>query len=421
MKNKLDELLTHVLTPREEPGDILNRKILMQVKERENMKHKKYKRASAAVIVAALVAASSITAVAAWQYRSASDVAARTGDDRLADYFAEQAAETGMVTDPPDTAGQAGIADSAGLADSKDIVGESQSYGGYKVTVLGLMSGENLSEYRRMINGNVRNESTYCVVAIEREDGTAVDAEQEDFFVSPLVGGLEPWTYNAVTFGGGYSEFVEEGILYRLLECDNIECFADHELYLCVTDTSFYDTALYHYDEADGSISRNTEYEGLNALFELEMDASLADPAKAQALIDEINTPSEDDGTEIELPKEAKEAMEWADNLTAENLEQYCVRMENTVQTVFPDKDGFYVIQPWLINEAVSDSCGGGEGKFNSKFFTPEEYTPGVPVIEGYSTGGGMEKLVITTITLNEDGSMTFAAWVPRDVSIYLP
>ncbi len=420
MKNKLDELLTHVLTPREEPGDILNRKILMQVKERENMKHKKYKRASAAVIAAALVTASSITAVAAWQYRSASDVADRMGDDRLADHFAEQTAEPGVVTDPPGAAGQAGIADSAGMAGSTDIVGESQSYGGYKVTVLGLMSGENFSQYLRMINGNVRNESTYCVVAIEREDGTPVDAEQEDFFVSPLIAGLEPWMYNAVTFGGGYSEFVEEGILYRLLECDNIECFADHELYLCVADTSFYDSALYHYDEADGSISRNTEYEGLNALFELEMDASLADPVKAQALIDEINTPSEDDGTEIELPKEAKDAMEWADKLTAENLEQYCVRMENTVQTVFPDKDGFYVTQSWLVNEAVSDSRGGSGGRYNAKFYTPEEYTPGVPVIESYDTGGGMEDLVITTITLNEDGSMTFAAWVPRDVSIYL-
>jgi len=416
MNDKLDELLTHVLTPGKEPGDMLNRKILMQVKERENMKHKKYKRASAAVIAAALVAVSSITAVAAWQYRSASDVADRIGDNRLSDYFAEQAAESGVVTDPPDAA----IADGDGTANITDIVGASQSYGGYKVTVLGLMSGENLSQYQRMLNGNVRNESTYCVVAIEREDGAPVDAEQEDFFVSPLVGGLEPWIYNAVTFGGGYSEFVEEGILYRLLECDDIECFADHELYLCVTDTSFYDTALYHYDETDGSISRNTEYEGLNALFEFKLDASLADPVKAQALIDEINAPSEDDGTEIELPKEAKEAMKWADNLTVENLEQYCVKMENTVQTIFPDKDGFYVIQPWLVNEAVSDSRGGEGGRYNSQYFTPEDYTPGVPFIEGYGTGGGMEDLVITTITLNEDGSMTFAAWVPRDVSMYL-
>lgn len=409
MRNELDELLTHVLTPREEPGDILNRKILEQVKETEHMKQKKYKRASAAVIAAAVVAASSITAVAAWQYRSASAVAERVGDEQLAGYFAEQASNAGAVTDPPGVAGQ---------ADSAGIVGESQSFGGYKVTVLGLVSGEGLSEYERKSGGQVHSDRTYCVVTIAREDGTAVDAEHGDFFVSPLIGGLEPWNYNAVTLCGNYSEFVEEGILYRLVECDNIECFADHELYLCVTDTAFYNSSLYHYDETSGGISRNTEYKGLNALFELEIDPSLADPVKAQALIDEINNPPEGDGTEIELPKEMQDAMEWADKLTPENLEQYCVRMENTVQTVTA-KDGWYVLQPWLVNEAVSDTRGGSSARYNADYIT-EEYSSGKLYIEGYGTSGGMEDLVIDTIMLNEDGSLTFAAWVPKDVSIYL-
>lgn len=404
MRDKLDDLLTHVLTPREEPGDILNRKILEQVKEREHMNHKKYKKASAAVIAAAIVAASSITAVAALQYRSASNVAERVGDEQLAGHFADQASDA--VTDPPGEAGQSGI------------VGESQSLGGYKVTVLGLVSGEGLSEYQTKSNGQVRGDRTYCVVAIAREDGTPMDAEHGDFFVSPLIGGLEPWTYNAATLCGNYSQFVEEGILYRLLECDNIECFADHELYLCVTDTGFYDSNLYHYDETNGSISRNTEYKGLNALFDLEIDVSLADPARAQALIDEVNTPDKGDGTEIELPKETEDAMAWAGRLTPENLEQYCVRMENTVQTVTA-KDGWYVQQPWLVNAAVSDTRGGEGGKINAEFMA-EEYTPGRLYIESSSTSGGMEDLVITTIMLNEDGSVTYAAWVPKEVSMYL-
>lgn len=410
MRNRLDELLTHVLTPREEPGDILNRKILEQVKETEYMRQKKYKRASAAVIAAAVLAASSITVVAAWQYRSASDVAESVGDEKLAGYFAEQASAAGTVMDPPGVAGQ---------ADSAGNIGESQSLGGYKVTVLGLVSGEGLSEYQAKSGAQVHSDRTYCVVAIEREDGTAMDAEHGDFFVSPLIGGLEPWKYNAATLCGNYSQFVEEGILYRLLECDNIECFADHELYLCVTDTSFYDSSLYHYDEADGSISRNTQYTGLNALFDLEMDASLADPVKAQALVAEINTPTEGDGTEIELPKETQDAMAWAGKLTPENLEQYCVKMENTVQTITVNEDGWYVQQPWLVNEAVSDTRGGEGMKCNAKFMV-ESYMPGRLYIEGYSTSGGMEDLVITTIILNEDGSITFAAWVPKDVSMYL-
>ncbi len=409
MRNELDELLTHVLTPREEPGDILNRKILEQVKETEHMNQKKYKRASAAVIAAAVVAASSITAVAAWQYRSASDVAERVGDEQLAAHFAQQASDAGVITDPPGVAGQ---------ADNAGILGESQSFGGYKVTVLGLMSGEGISEYQAKSGDQLRSDRTYCVVAIEREDGTAMDAEQGDFFVSPLIGGLEPWKYNAASLCGSYGQFVEEGVLYRLLECDNIECFADREIYLCVSDTSFYDTSLYHYDETEGLISRNADYKGLNALFELEMDASLADPAKAQALIDEINSPDEANGMEIELPREMQDAMEWAGQLTPENLEQYCVRMENTIQTVTVNADGWYEFQPWLVNEAVSDSAGGDGSRYNSKFV--EDYIPGKLYIEGYNTSGGMESLVITTIIRNEDGSLTFAAWVPKEVSDYL-
>lgn len=401
MKNDLDELLHHVLTPREEAGDILNRKIIEQVKETGNMKQKKYRGASAAVAAAALVAATSLTAFAALHYMSAADVADKLGEEGVAKSFA------GQFVDADKSPEDGGVF---------RIAGESQSYGGYKVTVLGMVSGEDLSEKQYTSNGKVRNDRTYCVVAIEREDGAVMDAEHESYFVSPLIGGLNPGLYNAASLCGGYSEFVENGILYRMLECDNIEYFADHELYLCVTDTGLYDSQLYHYDEASGSITRNTEYEGLNALFTLQMDASLADPIKAQALLDEMYGP--DDGQGIELPKEMEDAMEWARQLTPENIEEYCVRMENTVQTVTVDKDGYFRTKPWLVNEAVSDSAGGSGGKFSFSFIFGDK-KPGM-LINGCSTGGGLEEVVITTLTLNEDGTITFAAWVPKDVSVYL-
>lgn len=404
MKNDLDELLKRVLTPREEAGDILNRKILEQVKETGKMKQKKYRRASAAVIAAAFTAMFSITAVAAWQYKSAADIADRLGDDELVKNFSE----------PFQT-----VDESTENGDNMSIVGMSQSYGGYKVTVLGILSGEELSSFPHISNGVVRSDRTYCAVAIEREDGTAVNAEKEDFFVSPLIGGLNPSFYNAASLFGNYSEFVEDGILYRLLECDNIEYFADHEMYLCVTDTWFYDNRLYNYNEDDGSISRNTEYQGLNALFDLKLDSSLADPVKAQALIDEIDSPSVTDDVEIEFPEETNAAMEWASQLTPETIEQYCVRMENTVQTITVDEEGYFTIQPWLVNEAVSDTRGGGGGKSKFSFVFDDDDTPRM-LLQGYSCSDGMEDLVITTLTLNEDGTITFAAWVPKEVSKYL-
>lgn len=409
MKNDLDELLRCVLAPKEEPGDILNRKIIEQVKEKENMRQKKYRKASAAVIAAALVAASSLTAFAAWQYRSAADVADELGEEGVAKAFTQQ-------TVAPDKTIE-------GTKQSQ-VEGESQSFGGYKVTMLGLVTGNDLTEKKHISNGKVRDDRTYCAVAIEREDGTAMDTEQGNYFVSPLIGGLNPGLYNAVTLCGNYSEFVENGVLYRLLECDNIEYFADRKLYLCVADTAFYNSLCYHYNEADGSISRNTEYEGLNALFDLKVDASLADPAKAQALIAEIDDTlsgnNQNEETEIEVPQQAKDAMEWAGKLTSENIAEYCVRLEHTVQTVSVDKNGNYVIPPYHVNKEETDTDGSST-IFNAKYYTFEDYAVGVPHISGYSSGSnGMKDLVITTFTLNEDGTMTYAAWVPKDVSRYL-
>lgn len=70
---------------------------------------------------------------------------------------------------------------------------------------------------------------------------------------------------------GAYGEMGEDGILYRLLECNNVENLAD-ELYICVSDGVFYNARAYQYDETTGEISRNEAYEGLNALFVLSME-----------------------------------------------------------------------------------------------------------------------------------------------------
>lgn len=186
------------------------------------------------------------------------------------------------------------------------------------------------------------------------------DSIPEEFFISPLVGDLNPGLNNMAAWGGDMSWYVEDGILYCLVGCDNIEYFADRKLYVCVTDTSLYNSRLYNWDEAAGSIARNEEYQGLNALFELQIDPSKADPVKAQAFLDENRTDSkENDGdVYVDLPQEVREALEWAHKLTPENIDQYCVRLENTVQTKAPDKEGSVVFE-WLANEAVSDTRGG--------------------------------------------------------------
>lgn len=250
MEKELDELLRHALTPMQQPDPRLNRKIYNQAKEQRDMKRRTMKRFPAAVLTAALILGiSSLTAFAAWKYLTPENVAEEMKDTKLAEAF---------------------------LSEDAIIVKETQSCGGYDVTMLGIVSGQNLSEY-----SDAMADKTYAVVAIAKSDGSPVVQEEEEFFVSPLIGGYNPAHYNAASMHGSYTEMTREGILYRLVECDTVEILADHDLYLCISDGNFYNVQAYCYDRETGVISRNTEYDGLNALFDLPLNTEAADPEKA--------------------------------------------------------------------------------------------------------------------------------------------
>ena len=154
---------------------------------------------------------------------------------------------------------------------------------GYIVSLLGITSGEALTESDTDLNDT----STYAVVAIAKEDGTPVDSVSQPYFVSPLIQGLEPWKYNIASMSGAYSEFIEDGVLYRLIECDDIQLFANRALYLCITDTPFYEKNAFTVD-AEGRLLENPSYEGLNVLFDLPLDEAKADLEAAQAYIDAL-------------------------------------------------------------------------------------------------------------------------------------
>lgn len=262
MDKKLDDALRRALTPSDKANFWLNQKILNQVEEQRIMAKRKKSRLSAAVMIAALVlCVSSVTVYAAWKYLSSSDVAGNLQDIKLAEAF---------------------------LSEQALAINETQSYGDYRVTLLSVISGEMLSEYPHYIeNGTIAADRTYAVIAIENVNGVPVpDTSEEEygkleFFASPLIGDYNPAFYNMAGMSGNYTDMVEDGILYRLLECDNVEIFADHGLYLCVSEGMFYNAEAYCFDGLTGEISRNEEYEGLNALFDLPVDSSKADPEKA--------------------------------------------------------------------------------------------------------------------------------------------
>lgn len=264
MDSRFENALRQALTPSEEASTWLNQKIVNQMEEHGTMiekKKRKFPTASAAAILGSLVlCVSSVTVYATWKYMSSSDIATQIQDMTLAEAFSKEQAL---------------------------FLNETQCYADYKVTLLGTISGEELSAYPHIHNGSIAADRTYVAIAIENANGMPMpDTSQEDygkleFFASPLIGGYPPAFLNLAALSGNYTDMVEDGILYRLLECHNVEMFADHDLYLCVSQGMFYDAEAYCYDKLTGEISRNEAYEGLNALFVLPMDRSKADPEKA--------------------------------------------------------------------------------------------------------------------------------------------
>lgn len=254
-EDRFEELLCHTFAADSLPSEATQQALLAHLEEKEkiSMKHISIKRTP--IIAAALCLALSVTALASWHFLSASSVADKVAPSLSEAFADEDATKLNAV----------------------------RAQNGYIVSLLGLTSGEALTES----DADLNDTSTYAVVAIAKEDGTPVDSASQPYFVSPLIQGLEAWKYNIASMSGGYSEFVEDGILYRLIECDDIQMLADRSLYLCVTDTTFYAKDAFLVDD-EGHLSENPSYEGLNVLFDLPLDASKADPEAAQKYIDDL-------------------------------------------------------------------------------------------------------------------------------------
>ena len=120
--------------------------------------------------------------------------------------------------------------------------------------------------------------------------GTLDDAyDEEQFLVSPYISGYDPKWVNIFSLRGGYYAFVENGVHYRLMDTRNIEVFADHTLYIGVSEGTFYNLDAYLFDPETGEISRNESFDGLNALFTLSIDPAKADSEKANEIIQRID------------------------------------------------------------------------------------------------------------------------------------
>ena len=215
------------------------------------------------LVAAAVAAALTITAGAAVMMLRPQDVAQRAGNEALAAAFESGEAVT---------------------------VNDTKTVGDYSVTLMGLVSGEGLSRVENLPD-SITRDKTYAVLAYARTDGTPIEDDVPELTVSPLVEGYAPWQLNAWTLGGGTHSFAQDGVLYYLFECDNVEPFADHTVYLAVYPGTHVppNAETFDFDEDTGAI---TEKAGADvAMFTLPMDKAKADPQRAQAIMDGLFKP----------------------------------------------------------------------------------------------------------------------------------
>ena len=153
------------------------------------------------------------------------------------------------------------------------------------VTLAGLVSGENLSSWTSQAD----QARTYAVMILESLDGTPLNADDfpiVEYTLTPLVAGFTPWTVNNWTLNAGVSLLEQDGVLYYLLDTQNIEMFADHTVYMAFYQGRMPDQDIFTIAE-DGTIAFAESFEGPQALFTLPLDESKADPAAVEQFMDE--------------------------------------------------------------------------------------------------------------------------------------
>ncbi len=381
MNNDIDDLLKQALTPTEEPDFWVNQKIINSMNQKGNQTMKKFKKIPVLLGLTCALCVGATTAYAAYHYLSPATVAKKMDNNKLSEAFkGKQSIE----------------------------INQTQHFKDYDITLLGITSGKNLSQYFK--DDKLVSERTYSVVAIKTTDNKTLSKDEwyeKNFLVSPYIQGFEPWKVNAFTLDGGYEQFVEDNTLYRITECDNIEKFADHTIYLGISDTTFFEKDAFTYDEKTGNIARNEKYDGVNALFTLPIDKSKANAKEVKQFMKELektDSKTEEDSTD----STDASIKEWVAKITPENIDQYADVIKDSVQTVTP-KDG-EARYSYEDKKAGRKTMGSVYTKYDFK-----DNKIGMSEHFNYSYDEtGLSSLWLETYCLNKDGTVTVAIYTPK-------
>lgn len=400
----MDDILKQALTPKDEPEFWLNQNILAQSKEGTRMKKKNMNQKKFATIVcsmALVLIIGSISVYAAWKYLMPDQVI-----DEMSQQYEQSAWEFGDLKD-------------AFSEENAVWINETQSYGGFDVTLLGVTSGENLTNYKYITDDTEQTDRTYILFAVEHESLTLESSRDfEGYFdIFPVVMGYDYEKYNGLFLSGsGGREFKKDGVLYYMFECNNLEKFADHDIYMCVTDDIGFTEYSYLYDNDKNLLARNTEYEGLNALFSVPLDPAKANPKAVADAIKEADDARQKNLEKENLPltpgeKALQEAYAFLEQITPENITDYATPLtqENAIQTFTPDSQG-------RVHLDISFEYKGFLNESHAKLPLTHMFPDGAAY---YITSSGaqnynLDSLLIELYTLNEDGTVTLQFYEPN-------
>ncbi|MCH5344646.1 MAG: hypothetical protein J1E64_11450 [Acetatifactor sp.] len=408
MSNDFDILVKDVLSGRKTPDPDLNRQIIVKAKEKgQMMNHSRIRKPFAAAACVCLLAAGSITAYAAYHYLSPAQVAEHVSDNgALAEAFE----------------GEEAI-----------LINETQQSNGYDITLLGLVSGKNLELcVPEEISSSLSDIRTYAAIAIAKSDGT--EMEYRNLCISPLINGVDWFVANNATMDVSLTWFKQDGVVYELVECDNLQVFADRGVQLGVVDDFGNEGSAFYMDTQSGEYRRNADYEGTNALFTLPLDKSKADEKEAEAYINalEHNEENAREGAENEVEKTASaldanmvQMSEFIDTITMDNIDDHFIRDEETVLTARPDENG------WIdfgsrYNKEEDYLVEGGRGYISYWIDDAEDFritSFGISGMGDEKDTGILEmsKVQISVIVRNDDGSFTEATYRGKEGLFSIP
>lgn len=383
---QIEAVLKKHLTPDLVPDDDLNASIIRQAKENETMRKKRFQPAVAAALTVGILTAGTVSAYAAYHFLTPSQVADAVNRSAVAAAF-----EGGTAT----------------------RVNETQRTAGYDVTFLGTVTGRDLISAAADAGGadTIYADRTYAVVAIANADGSPMPDTTEDdfqmFCVSALIHGKSFRDVNNGILNAGATGFVQDGVQYELFECDDLEIFSGMGVSLGVVKSFGQESSAFCYDADSGLYSINTDYDGMNALFELPLDITKADDAAANDYLEKQKETAEEE-SDVEVSSGNSDVDAWVKAFSdayvstdaAWQSAMANARLDDAyTQTVEMDADGF-----------VTFSANDGE---YVNWVGEWSYEAGVEVFHTFETDGTPEKTDVITITMNEDGTFTIRRYVP--------